>query len=67
MAAPRRPANLAISAEELAQLRAIARWRTAAASRVERARMLLAYYATPSFYAVGREIGVAHQTVERCL
>jgi transposase len=67
MAAPRRPANLTISAEELEQLRAIARSRTAAASRVERARMLLAYHDTPSFYAVGREIGVTHQTVERCL
>lgn len=29
--------------------------------------MLLAYHATPSFYAVGRDIGVTHQTVERCL
>jgi len=29
--------------------------------------MLLAYRDTPSFYAVGRAIGVTHQTVERCL
>jgi len=29
--------------------------------------MLLAYRETPSFYAVGRVIGVTHQTVERCL
>ena len=29
--------------------------------------MLLAYRETPSFYAVGRMIGVTHQTVERCV
>ena len=29
--------------------------------------MLLAYRETPSFYAVGRAIGVTHQTVERRL
>ena len=29
--------------------------------------MLLAYCETPSFYAVGRALGVTHQTVERCL
>jgi transposase len=29
--------------------------------------MLLAYRETPSFYAVGRTIGVTHQTVERCV
>ena len=45
----------------------LARSRTEPASRVERARMLLAYQETPSFYAVGRAIGVTHQTVERCL
>jgi transposase len=29
--------------------------------------MLLAYRETQSFYAVGRNIGVTHQTVERCV
>jgi DNA replication protein DnaC/transposase len=29
--------------------------------------MLLAYRETPSFYAVGRALGVTHQTVERCV
>jgi transposase len=67
MAAPRREVELAIKADELAQLQMIARSRKAAASRVERARMLLAYRDTPSFYAVGRAMGVTHQTVERCL
>ncbi len=34
---------------------------------MERARILLAYRADPSAYAVGEAIGVAHQTVQRCL
>ncbi len=67
MAAPRREVELAVSADELARLQSIARSRKEAASRVDRARMLLAYRDTPSFYAVGRAIGVTHQTVERCL
>src|SRR5271155_5527742 len=29
--------------------------------------MLLAYRERPSFYAVGRDIGVTHQTIERCV
>jgi hypothetical protein len=67
MAAPRREIELAFSQQELADLERIARSRTEAASRVERARILLAYRQTPSFYATGRAIGVTHQTVERCL
>jgi transposase len=67
MAAPRRAIELAISDEEASELTRLARSRTEAASRVARARMLLAYRDTPSFYAVGRAIGVTHQTVERCL
>ena len=45
----------------------IARWCTDPASWVERARILLAYRADASTYAVGRAIGVTHQTVSRCL
>src|SRR5271156_6928154 len=67
MAAPRRVVELAFSDEEAAELARLARSRTEPASRVERARMLLAYRQTPSFYAVGRDIGVTHQTVERCM
>ena len=67
MAAPRRVVELAISDDEAAELERLSRSRTEPASRVERARMLLAYRGTPSFYAVGRAIGVTHQTVERCL
>jgi transposase len=67
MAAPRRVIDVALSDEEASELERLARSRTAPASRVERARMLLAYRETPSFYAVGRAIGVTHQTVERCL
>jgi len=67
MAAPRRVIEVAISEEAASELERLARSRTEPASRVERARMLLAYRETPSFYAVGRVIGVTHQTVERCL
>jgi len=67
MAAPRRVVEVAISDDEAAELERLARSRTEAANRVERARMLLAYRETPSFYAVGRAMGVTHQTVERCL
>ena len=67
MAAPRRVVKLAFSDEEAAELARLSRSRTEPASRVERARMLLAYRETLSFYAVGRDIGVTHQTVERCV
>ena len=67
MAAPRRVIELAISDEDAGELARLARSRTEPSSRVARARMLLAYRETPSFYAVGRAIGVTHQTVERCL
>ena len=67
MAAARRVVDLAFSDDEAVELTRLARSRTEPASRVERARMLLAYRETPSFYAVGRAIGVTHQTVERCL
>jgi transposase len=67
MAAPRRGIELAFTEKDVAELTRLARSRTEPASRVERARMLLAYRETPSFYAVGRAIGVTHQTVERCL
>ena len=49
------------------ELEAIARSRTEWACRVQRARILLAYHANPSTYAVGEAIGVTHQTVQRCL
>ena len=53
--------------EDLAALGAIARSRTEPASRVERARMLLAYREDPSFFKVGRVARVHHQTVQRCV
>jgi transposase len=59
--------ELAIGKEDLRRLWAIARSRTEAASRVERARMLLAYREDPSFFAVGQALGVHHQTVQRCV
>jgi len=67
MAGRRRAIELAIVEEDLAALGAIARSRTQPASRVERARMLLAYREDRSFFAVGRALGVHHQTVQRCV
>src|SRR5260221_9184948 len=65
MAGWRQAIELAIGEEDLTALRAIARSRTESASRVERARMLLAYREDPSFFAVGHALGVHHQTVQR--
>ena len=67
MAAPRRVIEFVIDPGDLARLEALARSRTEPASRVERARILLAYRAEPSSTAVGAQIGVTHQTVQRCL
>ena len=67
MAAPRRVIEISIGDEDLAQLETIARSRTEPACRVERARIVLAYRADPSAYAVGEAIGVTHQTVQRCM
>src|ERR1700674_493902 len=55
----------AVWEEDLAVLGAIARSRSEPASRVERARMLLAYQKDPSFFAVGQAAGGHHQTVRR--
>lgn len=67
MAGWRRAIELALSDDEIGTLTALSRSRTEPSSRVSRARMLLAYQATPSFCAVGWMIGVHHQTVERCV
>jgi transposase len=67
MAAWRQALALVIDDEEFAQLTAIARSRTAPASRVERARILLAYRDEPCFFAVGQALGLHHQTVQRCV
>ena len=67
MTAWRQAIELAIGEKDLAKLGAIARSRTEPASRVERARMLLAYREDPSFFAVAQDMGVHHQTVQRCV
>ena len=67
MAAARKVVEISIGAADLAALHSIARSRTEPASRVERARILLRYRDDPSHYAVGRAVGVTHQTVQRCL
>src|SRR5215471_15249615 len=67
MTAWRQAIELAIGEKDLAELGAIARSRTEPASRVERARMLLAYREDPSFFAVARALGLHHQTGQRCV
>jgi transposase len=67
MAAHRLAVKLTIRKKELTQLRAIARSRTERGARVNRARMLLGYRDNPSFFAVGRGLGMHHQTVQRCV
>lgn len=67
MAGWRRPIELAVSEAELETLQEISRSRSEPAIRVERARMLLAYRESLSFFAVGRALGVHHQTVQRCV
>ena len=67
MAALRLVVELTFGDEDVTKLIAMTRSRTEPASRVERARMLLAYRDNPSFFAVGRALGVHHQTVQRCV
>src|SRR5580693_6668107 len=67
MAAWRRAIELSLGDADTANLRSIAQSRTEPASRVERARILLAYREDPSFFAVGRALGLHHQTVQRCV
>src|ERR1700694_3159590 len=67
MTAWRRAIELSLGDEDVARLTSVTRSRSEAASRVERARMLLAYREDPSFFAVGQALGVHHQTVQRCV
>lgn len=67
MAGWRQAIELAMTEEEIGALTAVSRSRTEAASRVSRARMLLAYRENPSFCGVGKKLGAHHQTVERCI
>ncbi|MDH2346212.1 MULTISPECIES: IS630 family transposase [unclassified Bradyrhizobium] len=67
MAGWRRAVELAMNDEEIAKLTSVSRSRTEPASRVERARMLLAYRENPSFLAVAQSLGAHHQTVQRCV
>src|SRR5260370_12251190 len=67
MAGWRRAVELTMTREEIERLAVLARSRTEPASQVSRAQMLLAYRENPSFCAVGKRIGVHHQTVQRCV
>ena len=58
MAGWRQAVALAMTGEEIEAL---------TAGRVSRAAMLLGYREKPSFFAVGRRLGVHHQTVQRCV
>ena len=67
MAGWRQAVALAMTGEEIEALTALSRSRTEPAGRVSRATMLLGYREKPSFFAVGRRLGVHHQTVQRCV
>jgi hypothetical protein len=67
MAAWRRAIELALGEEDTAKLRSIAQSRTEPASRVERARILLAYREDLSFFCSRPGLGLHHQTVQRCV
>jgi transposase len=67
MAAWRRAMELSLEDADVERLSSIAQSRTEPASRVERARILLAYREDPSFFAVSRAFGMHHQTVQRCV
>jgi transposase len=67
MARWRRAIELSLGDADKAKLKLISHSRTEPACRVERARTLLAYSENPSFFAVGRALGLHHQTVQRCV
>src|SRR5450631_2668495 len=67
MARWRQAVELAMKDEDIERLMVISRSRSEAASRVERAQMLLTYRENPSYFAVGQRFGVHHQTVQRCV
>src|ERR1700722_15817705 len=67
MAATRKVVELPIGEREVAKIQSIARWRPESSIRVVPARIVLHYRDDPSCYAVGRAVGVTHQTVQRCL
>ena len=67
MAAWRRAIELSLGDADVGRLRSIAQSRIEPVSRVERARIILAYREDPSFFAVGRALGLHHQTVQRCV
>jgi transposase len=56
-----------MDAEQRNRLVDISRSRTEPSSRVERARIILAYLGDAWAYAVSRALGVTQQTVSRCL
>ena len=67
MAGWRQAVALAMTGEEIEALTALSRSRTEPAGRVSQAAMLLGCREKPSFFAVGRRLGVHHQTVQRCV
>jgi hypothetical protein len=67
MAAWRRAIELSLGDEDRAKLRSIAQSRTERASRVERARILLAYREAPRFTLSAGRWGCTQRCVERAV
>jgi len=67
MAGWRRAIELAIGEEEFGSVARDCALANGTGEPGRRARMLLAYRENPSFFAVGRAVGVHHQTVQRCV
>src|SRR3979490_2480345 len=67
MATWRQALEVGMTDEDVTRLMAVSRSSTEPASRVQRAQMLLVYRENPSFFAVGKRVGVHHQTVQRCI
>src|SRR5256884_9587496 len=67
MAVWRRAIELSLGDADVEGLRSIAQSRTEPASRGEGVRILLAYREEPAFFALGRALGLHHQTVQRCV
>lgn len=67
MAAPRRVIDLEIGRRQLVQLQSIAQSQAGPSARLQHTRVLLVDRDDPSHFAVGRLLGLHHQTMQRCV